>query len=339
MKLEILKKYKQDGLLRSQKHPTLPLEIWNYTEKVQYDDLWDEITLSHRGTVRDLNGNLIAKPFNKFFNIEQNRHKESDFFEVYDKMDGSLGILFNYQGEWVLATRGSFTSEQAMRGRKILENFNYSHLSKDLTYCFEIIYPENRIVLDYGNKESLVLLAIFDLQGNEYPIDGYSSTFEIVKKYDFQDYKEIQKLNWNNSEGFIVRFCNGERCKIKFENYVELHRKLSSISEKAVWELICERKSIKEFLDITPDEFHDQIKKWYCSIMLSFSNNKIRVTNKFYQLPAFKTRKDFALAVKNDADKSMFFKLLDNKDIYDDICKLIKPSNIKSLIFDKEQNG
>jgi hypothetical protein len=333
---EILKKYKELGLLRSQKHPKFPLEIWNYTEKVQYEDLWDNITLSHRGTIRDLDGNLIAKPFSKFFNIEQNRHKESESFKIYDKMDGSLGILFNYQNQWILATRGSFTSEQAIKGYEILQKYNYQNLDKNLTYCFEIIYPENRIVLNYGNKESLVLLAIFDLQGNEYPIDDFSSIFEIVKKYDFKEYKEIQKLNWDNSEGFIVRFSNGERCKIKFENYVELHRKLSYISEKAVWELICEKKDIKEYLDIVPDEFHKQIKDWYWKIMLDFSNTEIRVKNKFYQLPNFETRKDFALAVKDDEDKAMLFKHLDKKDIYEDICKLIKPSNVKSLIFDKE---
>lgn len=333
---EILKKYKELGLLRSQGHPKFPLEIWNYTEKVQYEDLWDNITLSHRGTIRDLDGNLIAKPFSKFFNIEENRHKESENFEIYDKMDGSLGILFNYQNQWILATRGSFMSEQAIKGYEILQKYNYQNLDKNLTYCFEIIYPENRIVLNYGNKESLVLLAIFDLQGNEYPIDDFSSIFEIVKKYDFKEYKEIQKLNWDNSEGFIVRFSNGERCKIKFENYVELHRKLSYISEKAVWELICEKKDIKEYLDIVPDEFHKQIKDWYWKIMLDFSNTEIRVKNKFYQLPNFETRKDFALAVKDDEDKAMLFKHLDKKDIYEDICKLIKPSNVKSLIFDKE---
>jgi len=334
--LEKLNEYKELGLLRSQKHPNLPLEIWNYTEKVQYDDLWDEITLSHRGTIRDSQGNLVAKPFSKFFNIEQNRHKESDSFEIYDKMDGSLGILFHYQNEWILATRGSFTSEQAIKGYEILQKYNYRNLDKNLTYCFEIIYPENRIVLDYGNKKSLVLLAVFDLQGNEYPIEDYSEIFEIVKKFDFKDYKEIQKLNWDNSEGFIVKFSNGERCKIKFENYVELHRKLSHISEKAVWELICKRKDVKEYLDIVPDEFQRQIKDWYWKIMLNFSNIEIRVRNKFYQLPVFDTRKDFALAVKDDEDKAMLFKLLDKKDIFDDICKLIKPNNTKSLIFDKE---
>ena len=38
-----------------------------------------------------------------------------------EKMDGSLGILFNYQDEWILATRGSFTSPQAIKGTEILK--------------------------------------------------------------------------------------------------------------------------------------------------------------------------------------------------------------------------
>jgi hypothetical protein len=38
---------------------------------------------------------------------------------------------------------------------------------RHLTFCFEIIYPENRIVLDYGNDEKLVLLGTFDKNGKE----------------------------------------------------------------------------------------------------------------------------------------------------------------------------
>lgn len=336
MILQKLNKYKEAGLLRNQNHPTLPLQVWNYTEKVQYDDLWDEMTLSHRGTIRDLKGNLVAKPFNKFFNIEQNRHKESDSFEIYDKMDGSLGILFNYKDEWILATRGSFTSEQAIKGYEILQKYNYQNLDKELTYCFEIIYPENRIVLDYGDKEALVLLAVFDLQGNEYPINVYANIFELAKKYDFENYKEIQKLNCDNLEGFIVRFSNGERCKIKFENYVKLHRKLSSISKKAVWELICEQKDVKEFLDIIPDEFHEQVKDWNKILLNDYFRIEKEVYSVFDNLPKFETRKDFALSIKDNSYKSILFKLADKKEIHDDICKLIKPSNTKSLIFDKE---
>jgi len=69
--LNILNDYKERGLLYSQIHPTLPLTIWNYTEKVQYESLWDEVTLSARGLVTDGNGRVVARPFSKFFNIEE----------------------------------------------------------------------------------------------------------------------------------------------------------------------------------------------------------------------------------------------------------------------------
>lgn len=333
---DLLLEYKKNSLLKSSKHPNLPLEIWNYTEKVQYDDLWDDLTSNHRGTIRDMNGNLVARSFSKFFNIEQNRHKESSSFEIYDKLDGSLGILFNYNDQWILSTKGSFQSEQSIKAFEILQKYKYQDLDKNLSYIFEIIYPENRIVLDYGQKESLILLAVFDIQGNEYNINEYSEIFEIVKKYDFKNYKEIKNLNWEKYEGFIVKFDNGSRCKIKFENYVELHRKLSNISEKAVWEIILEERNISEFLDIVPDEFHPQIKKWYSILTTSYNQIKNEISEYFNDLPKLESRKEIALHIKDYAYKSMIFKKLDNKNYHEDICKLIKPESSKSLIFEKD---
>ncbi|NBU99435.1 MAG: hypothetical protein EBS19_14710 [Spirochaetia bacterium] len=68
--LEKLNEYHEKGLVYKQIHPTLPLTIWNYSEKVQYENLWDEITLMCRGLVTDNDGNIIARPFKKFFNID-----------------------------------------------------------------------------------------------------------------------------------------------------------------------------------------------------------------------------------------------------------------------------
>jgi RNA ligase len=111
---EVLNKYFEKGLVYKQIHPTLPLTIWNYTETVQYEGLFDDVTLQTRGLVTDGNGKVVAQPFKKFFNMEEGKHTTTPEFDVYDKMDGSLGILFNYEGEWVMATRGSFTSDQAV---------------------------------------------------------------------------------------------------------------------------------------------------------------------------------------------------------------------------------
>ena len=146
LSLDILNKYHEEGLLYKQVHPTLPLTIWNYSEKVQYESLWDDVTSQCRGLVTDDKGDIVATPFKKFFNIEEGKHTPTSEFDVYSKMDGSLGILFNYDGEWVMATRGSFTSDQAIKGMEMLSKYDYSRLNKGYTYLFEIIYDDTRIV-------------------------------------------------------------------------------------------------------------------------------------------------------------------------------------------------
>lgn len=138
--LKVLEKYHQDGLLYKQQHPSLPLTIWNYTEIVQFEGKWDDITLMCRGLVTDDKGNVVARPFKKFFNIEEGRFTPTEKFEVFEKMDGSLGIVFWYNNEWHIATRGSFTSDQAIKGKELLKDYPTEKLNKNKTYLVEIIY-------------------------------------------------------------------------------------------------------------------------------------------------------------------------------------------------------
>ena len=87
--IEKLEKYYQDGLLSKQTHPIHDLTIWNYSPKVQYDKLWDDITIQCRGLVTNSNGDIIARPFKKFFNYEEvSIHDTPDEeFEIFEKMD------------------------------------------------------------------------------------------------------------------------------------------------------------------------------------------------------------------------------------------------------------
>ncbi len=75
--LTTLEKYYNDGLLHKQTHPTLDLTIWNYSPKVQYERLWDEITIQCRGLVTNSKGDIVARPFKKFFNYEEHKPEES----------------------------------------------------------------------------------------------------------------------------------------------------------------------------------------------------------------------------------------------------------------------
>jgi RNA ligase len=140
--LEILNRYYEDGWLIKQTHPTLDLTIWNYSPRVQYERQWDVITTQCRGLVTNSKGEIVARPFKKFFNYEE--HKPEDLpneeFVVYEKMDGSLGILFYYENEWILASRGSFTSEQSIKGTEMLKKYPLEKLDRNNTYLFEIIY-------------------------------------------------------------------------------------------------------------------------------------------------------------------------------------------------------
>jgi len=328
--LEILNQYQSQGLLYQQVHPTLPLSIWNYSEKVQYDSLWDDITLSCRGLVTDDKGNVVARPFRKFFNIEEGKHTPTEQFQVFEKMDGSLGILFFYGNEWVFASRGSFTSDQALKFKEIFtKKYKTSHLYTPNTYLFEIIYPENRIVVDYGNIEDVVLLGEINTEsGDELDLNHYTnSIFNVVKEYNgIKDYSSLKSLVDNNAEGFVVRFSNGDRMKIKGEEYLRLHRIMTNLSTTSVWEILSTNGKIDEFIKDVPDEFFKKIQDFAFDLSLRYYNLMKEYTECF-EIIKNKTedRKSFAEESKRYPHPSLLFGLLDGKDISPMIWKMIKP--------------
>jgi len=273
MNLEILNKYHKEGLLYKQTHPTLPLTIWNYSPDVQYGKKWDEVTLQCRGLVTDGKGNVVARPFKKFFNIEEQMHTPTKEFEVYEKMDGSLGIVFCYGGTWHIATRGSFTSDQSIKGKELLSKYNLDFLSPGYTYLFEIIYNENRIVCNYDFEDLVMLACIETTDGGEVDIHSgyYSQEFNIVKKYnDIVDYTKLKHMVDDNAEGFVIKFSNGERMKVKGEEYVRLHKIMTQISTTAVWEVLSEGGDMADYLIDVPDEFYDKIREYETELKDSF---------------------------------------------------------------------
>ena len=123
---ENIQRHLDDGLIRMQEHPQYPnLKILNYTQECQFKKKWTPLTKMCRGLVVDFDGmNVVARPFEKFFNLSEHTPSEIPVgldYTVYEKMDGSLGILFNYKGEWIWCTRGSFTSDQCVWARTILK--------------------------------------------------------------------------------------------------------------------------------------------------------------------------------------------------------------------------
>lgn len=272
--LNLLNKYYQDGLLVKQSHPDLPLTIWNYSRKTEYERLWDETTLMCRGLVTDDNGNIVALPMKKFFNLEENRHKSTKDFEVFEKLDGSLIMAFEYNGNWQLCSKGSFISDQKVAAEKLFYELNYNEYFKGnegFTYVFEYLSEWNRIVVKYNEERLVLLTLISNHSGDEINVQPLSSNFyqkeigfvDVVKKYDgIEDYHTLKNIIPDNAEGFIVRFSNGDRCKIKGEEYLRLHKLMTNVSTTSVWKYLMNGTNIDDVLREVPDEFFDSIKKY-----------------------------------------------------------------------------
>lgn len=335
-KKELLQQMIDEKLVSVQKHPTADLFIYNYTPKVQYYKLWNEITLQTRGLILDAEMNIVARPFRKFFNLEEHQPNEipQTAFDVFEKLDGSLGILYWLNDKPFIATRGSFESEQAQKATEILYSKyadTFIRLDKSSTYLFEIIYPKNRIVVDYGSVEDLFLLARIDNEtGNDLPV--YESTgFKIVKRFDgINDLQQLKALEGYNKEGFVIRFQNGFRVKMKFAEYVRLHRIITGVSNVTIWEYLKEGKSFDELLVKVPDEFYDWILQTANGLEMNFKliyDNAQEVYRKLYH----EDKKIFALRVLDEAKEisSILFNIYNGKKVEPVIWKMIRPEYVK----------
>ena len=330
MNIQDLKQLIADDYINVQKHPIADLYIYNYSPKAQYDRLWNEWTLACRGLIMNGLNEVVARPFQKFFNLEEpeNLILPDEPFEVYDQLDGSLGILYWVDSKPAIATRGSFTSEQAIVATELLHT-KYAdaieHLDSAKTYLFEIIYPENRIVIDYGDARKLVLLAVIDTKtGKEFLMDDISYYFfEIVKRYDgLNDLQQLKALEEDNREGFVVKFKSGYRLKVKFAEYVRIHHIITRVSSLKIWEYLKEGQELLPILERVPDEFYDWVKATHAKLLSDFAQIEAEAKSEFKILA---TKKETALYYQTCKYPAILFKMMENRAYDHIIWKMIRP--------------
>jgi len=270
----------RDGYIIEHKHPTLDLYLYNYTRKCSFDKAWNETTLLCRGLILDGEGNIVSLPLPKFFNwgeltTEQQKKYEKMSFTATEKLDGSCGIAWKHNGQYGIATRGSFSSEQAIWATNLL-NTKYKNLLpyirfENVTLVFEIIYPKNRVVVNYGDFADIVLIAVMnnetgeDISFEDIVADDVLNIFERVTHYpnlEHLDFEDIQKQNATNREGYVIRFENGDRVKLKFDEYCRLHSKITNFCSRDIWTALKadDESMLVEILENVPDEFDKWVR-------------------------------------------------------------------------------
>lgn len=290
--IDLFRENEAQGLITCRKHPTHDLLIWNYTQHCQFERAWNEVTMQARGLITTPDGTIKARPFRKFKNIEEHEGPiPLEPFKVTEKLDGSLAIMYFIDNKPYMATRGSFTSKQAINANKILYN-KYGGIlglfKPRYTYLFECLYPQNRIVVNYGDTEDLVLLSVIDTEtGEEQDIHDpdfiklCNGLFPIVKRHDgIKDINELKKLEEPNKEGFVIRFENGLRLKAKFSDYIRIHRIVFGTNARTVWEYLKEGRPLSVLLDCVPDDF----TAWVKSVSKDLSDRYRTIHNKTQEI-------------------------------------------------------
>jgi RNA ligase len=313
-----------EGWLRCQRHPEAALWIYNYTEQTQYKNHWTPETLACRGLILDLDGGIVARPFAKFFNYgrPQVPRLPVEPFTVTEKIDGSLGILYYLGGEPRIATRGSFIGEQAVKGTRMLADYDFEHAPAQ-TPLFEIIYPENRIVVDYGDRRELVLLAVLDNASGHESSMAWSGT--TAARYDHEDIDALAAFEEPNREGFVVAFQSGLRVKVKFAEYVRLHKIVTGVNARSVWEALRGGDDLASLLDGVPDEIYAWIARTRDHIEAAYDAEQTTAHAVFDARPAGDRKTLAAYFLASGANAAVLFKMLDGKPYEDLIWKAIRP--------------
>lgn len=337
------------GYVRVQHHPVWPdLGILNYTETCQFAREWNLVTSTCRGLIYDqATGDVLARPFPKFFN-----HGEPGApvipldagVDVTDKLDGSLGILYpTPDGEWAVATRGSFDSEQARHATKVWRE-RYAHTctpSRRLTLLMEIIYPANRIVCQYGDLDDLVLLGAVQISTGQ--SCGPQSTVlggwpgPRTQTFHYRTLADALAAEPRpGAEGLVVRRLNTEdRIKIKQAEYVEMHKLVTGLNERVVWEYLGAGGTVEALCEPLPDEFHSWVGKVADRLTTArdatVSAAEAEHAALLADLPDGWTRKDYALKAINSPHRAILFQILDGRDPRPGVWRNLRPSGAVSM--------
>jgi hypothetical protein len=314
--------------------------------KVCYDDIVPGETV------------VLACPFFRFFNYGMAAAANVDFADsetvIQTKYDGSLIIVYfdPFDGAWCAATRSSPDANIVMDNgihtfRSLFEaacdsalGVSFADLTADLdrdvTYCFELMTPYNRIVVAY-EQYSIVLLGARNSKSlKEFIVSDFPVPLAQEFKFDkFDDMiAYINSQDPSKMEGVIVRDKNFKRVKIKSVAYVLAHKMKDHISSSP-------RNCMEAILLEKDDDMLPLLPKEVVSNLLKMKNNlnhMIKRYDEIYQILLNCSnhlnrgdKKTFAVMVTSNHKilwTSPFFQMFDGK-----------ASSMKDFIMKNQKNG
>jgi RNA ligase len=340
-------------VITSERFPNL--RMLHYKEDCVFGNTWPTFAKMCRGLIVDMkNQTILAHPFEKFFNLDQQPEtaydilKDKKDFEISEKLDGSMCTLFKNpsDSQYYLTTKGSFDSEHGKFATSIIpESLKQDKWVNDYTLMFELISSQFRIVIDYkkkGYEQGLYLIGARDRRSNR--LLTYAQIQVLAKElgvgapntYQFDSLDALLAKTKDlplTEEGFVICYPDGLMVKIKGAAYLRAHKFISHLSDKNI--LLAVSEGVEDpFIEICPDEFRQEI----IEKVAYFKRCKLNLLNQCYKYfaaaPKNNGRKEFALWVIKNVEphlKGCLFSLMDckplrDKELYKIIGEIEKPS-------------
>lgn len=248
-------------------------ESYNFTKEAFYGKEWNHLTITARGLFM-LNEKVVARGYNKFFNIGENPQTDWDTLlekkgkvRAYLKENGFLGLLSYYEGKLRFHTKSTDEGSFAGYFKNIYYKLPINHdaveewlKNNDYTLVFEVIDINNDPhIVEYDNDRLVLLDAIKnDL---EFSRIGYEELSEIAKLFncevkqlvnEFSSFSDFK--NWLNGynpvglEGLVLE-CGDYMCKYKTSWYLSWKKERGKVER------------IRSGLPVEEDDFTIWIKE------------------------------------------------------------------------------
>lgn len=332
---EVYDWYAKEGYLRARRQGGLTL--YEYTPKTVYEGNWNHHTMTARGLILDDRSRVVARPFVKFFNVNERPETRFESLpaetpELSEKYDGSLLVVFENPetGRWQSVTRGSWDNIQTRFANDWLKDRSGAFES-GWTHLFELVAPWNRIVVSYDRAE-MILVGLVHRESTEDRSYAEVARYAAVRglmplAYEVRPLSglDLEAPEVVNREGYVARFPSGLRVKLKYAQYVRLHRILTMLSVKDIWESLSQEKNLD--LGGVPAEFLEWFGKETLLLEEKYSAIEREARQAFSESPSFGTRKEYAFHFQKLGSLApILFRMLDKHGYSDLIWKKVKPS-------------
>jgi T4 RnlA family RNA ligase len=293
------------------------------------------IVMECRSLIIDRYYNVVSRSFDRFFNYgeapETQAHIDWSKAVCYEKVDGSLIKIYNYEGYWYVATRGTAFAESTVNGFPItfkelvcnalncttyeaLQKVCNNELDPAYTYIFEVTSTENRVVKVYEGYKLHYLGARNNATGeygNEgHRTDAYWLGAKVIQQYRFstpEECIETAKHLKDLDEGYVLWQDGKPVCKIKSPAYVAVHHiRGEGLNPKRISQLVLTGEH-EEYLTYFPEDrafiepYVIAKDSMHCAVAMAWVLNRDT-----------ESQKDFANAVKDYPYSALLFQYRKN---------------------------